>query len=84
MVSYLCIGQKQKNQPNLFLYLVRRSKIFVSVATLVPHDGQEVDDDVEDEDDQGDDGHVQVAVVAHRRRDVAGTHISLATVYKHS
>ena len=30
MVSYLCIGQNQKNQP----YLVQRSKRFVSVATL--------------------------------------------------
>ena len=30
-----CIGPNQKNQPNLDLYLVRRSKIFVSVATLI-------------------------------------------------
>ena len=34
VVSYHCIGQNQKNQPSLVLYLVRRSKIFVSVATL--------------------------------------------------
>ena len=30
--------------------------------------GQEVDDDVEHKDDQGDDGEVDRAVVAHRRR----------------
>ena len=34
MVFYLCIGQNLKNQPNLVLYLVQRSKIFESVATL--------------------------------------------------
>ena len=34
VLSYLCIGQNLKNQSNLVLYLVRRSKIFVSVATL--------------------------------------------------
>ena len=34
VVPYLCVDQNQKNQPNLVLYLVRRSKIFVSVATL--------------------------------------------------
>ena len=35
VVLYLSIGQNQKNPPNLVLYLVRRSKIFVSVATLL-------------------------------------------------
>ena len=35
VVSYLCIGPNLKDQPNLVLYLVRRSKIFVSIATLV-------------------------------------------------
>ena len=41
VVSYLCNGQNQKNQknqPKLVLYLVRRSKIFVSVATLYERD----------------------------------------------
>ena len=33
VVSYLCINQNQKNQPNVVLYLVWRSKIFLSVAT---------------------------------------------------
>ena len=35
VASYLCIVPNQKNQPNLVLYLVRRSKIFVSVTTLL-------------------------------------------------
>ena len=43
MVLYLCIGQNQKNQPDLVLYLVWRSKIFVSVATLAKaHDTAEI------------------------------------------
>ena len=35
VVSYLCIGQNLKNQHNLVLYQVQKSKIFVSVATLL-------------------------------------------------
>ena len=35
VVLYLCIGQNLTNQPNFVLYLVRRSKMFVSVTTLM-------------------------------------------------
>ena len=43
-------------------------------------DGQEVDDDVEHEDDEADDGQVEVAVVAHRRSAAA---MSLALTFRY-
>ena len=36
VVSLQCIGTNQKNHPNLYLYLVRRTKSCVSVLTLSP------------------------------------------------